>query len=89
MRTSFLLVLMAGPVAGGFAGTFGAGLQEILIMMAFVFSMSLALAVVSTLMAFVILSPLLLVERHLRASQPSDQHARPTADPQLAPPTRP
>ena len=66
LRTIGLLVLIAGPLAGAFAGTFGAPLQEVLMMMAMVFGISSVLGIISTLFAFIVLSPLFFLEKFFR-----------------------
>lgn len=66
LRTIGLLGLIAGPIAGALAGTFGTPLQEVLFTMLVVFGISLMLGILSTLFAFVALLPLFFIEKFFR-----------------------
>jgi hypothetical protein len=70
LRSIVFLVSIAGPVAGGLAGTFGIAFQEVLFAMLVGGLLSAVLAVMAVVLAFVILSPLLVVSAFLRDSSP-------------------
>jgi hypothetical protein len=66
MRSIILVLMIAGPLVGALAGTFGLALQEVLFMLLVVALMSGVLAVFAVTLALVIMSPLFLLESALR-----------------------
>jgi hypothetical protein len=82
MRSIIFVLMIAGPLVGALAGTFGHALQEVLILLVVVALLSSVLAVLAVTLAVVIMSPLFLLESALRyRSRPKVAPERPDAGP--------